>query len=66
MDRAKNEMLRTYVDAVIEHFRTFVNDDVMAETDAASTLYMQPLAMSPTQYAEALATKSPRCGGVYD
>lgn len=46
--------------------QAYVSDDVGAENNAALTRYSQPLAMSPTQCAEALAPRSHSRGEVYD
>lgn len=48
---------------VLQNYGT---NDVIAETDATSTRDIHLSKMLPTQYAEALVTKSLRCGEVYN
>lgn len=62
MPVAKNGMLRTNTEVMSNLFQTYAIDDVIAETDAALTSYIQPFHIVQTQYAKAVVTVSRRVG----
>lgn len=59
-------MLRTYPKVEKYLLQTYAIDNVIAETDASLTRYIQPLTMSPTQYAESFVASSLRCVEFYN
>lgn len=64
--RVKEEMLRTYLEVVNSLLHIYATDNVIAETGAALTRYIQASTMLLPRYAEALIAMSLKCGEVYD
>lgn len=58
--------MRLYHDVVNHLLQTFATDDISAETDAALLIFPQSFTMLPTQCAEAVLSKSLKCGEVYE
>lgn len=63
--KANKEMLKTDLEVVNALLRTYATNDLIADTDATLTHYIQLLTMSQSQYAEALVAKWLRFGKVY-
>lgn len=62
----KEGTVTSYCEAVEYLLGTYAMDDVLTETDAGMMGFTQPSSKSPTEYAEALWNKMPRCDKVYD
>lgn len=66
MPTAKKLLMRTFQGVVTDHFNFQGSDDFLAETDAESTRYIQPSAMSQSQYWNDLEAKLLTYGEVSD
>lgn len=64
--RAKETMLRTYLQVLNFLFQAKTTNDFIAEADASLTQITQSLTVPPTQNAKASEAKSNRSGELYD